>query len=394
MTTQNIYSLVDVWNSAGTTFTGIGLNVTDTASASGSLLLNLQVGGSSKFSVSKTGAVVSADTGSAAAPTFTVPGSGGGMGLFARSTQILGFAVNNQERMNLTTLGPNVRSDGYYAFSATTDPSFGSDVFLSRDAANTLALRNSTNAQVQHVYATYTDASNYERLKVGYSSSAFRVQAEKAGTGAARSLVLGTNGTDRWTLDGSTGHLLAATDNTYDIGASGATRPRNVFVGTNIISPQFSTNSFGFSATSGGYINFTSRAGFESPADGVLKLRNNADTDFSRLQFGGTTSSFPSLKRNGTTLQARLADDSSSAPFTAAQITASASTAIPANGSSAAALLLSSTASFGVYFGSGAPTVSAAKGSLYLRSDGSTTNDRMYVNTDGASTWTAVTTVA
>ncbi len=39
-------------------------------------------------------------------------------------------------------------------------------------------------------------------------------------------------------------------------------------------------------------------------------------------------------------------------------------------------------------------SVSAAKSSLYLRSDGSTTNDRMYVNTNGTTTWTAVTTVA
>ena len=55
MATQNIYSMVDTWNSAGTTFTGIGLNVTDTASASGSLLLDLQVGGVNKFKVNKAG---------------------------------------------------------------------------------------------------------------------------------------------------------------------------------------------------------------------------------------------------------------------------------------------------------------------------------------------------
>lgn len=65
-------------------------------------------------------------------------------------------------------------------------------------------------------------------------------------------------------------------------------------------------------------------------------------------------------------------------------------TAIPAGG--AKAYGLSSTTTFGIYFGSGAPTVSAAKGSLYLRSDGSGTNDRMYVNTDGGTTWTYVTT--
>ena len=69
-------------------------------------------------------------------------------------------------------------------------------------------------------------------------------------------------------------------------------------------------------------------------------------------------------------------------------------TAIPAGGTTGSGYKLSSTANFGVFFGSGAPTLSAAKGSLYLRSDGTTTNNRMYVNTDGSTTWTAVTTAA
>jgi hypothetical protein len=69
-------------------------------------------------------------------------------------------------------------------------------------------------------------------------------------------------------------------------------------------------------------------------------------------------------------------------------------TAVPAGGTTGAGYKLSSTANLGVFFGSGVPTLSAAKGSLYLRTDGSTTNDRMYVNTDGATTWTAVTTAA
>ena len=69
-------------------------------------------------------------------------------------------------------------------------------------------------------------------------------------------------------------------------------------------------------------------------------------------------------------------------------------TAIPAGGTAGKGYKFSSTANFGVFFGSGAPTLSAAKGSLYLRSDGSTTNNRMYVNTDGSTTWTAVTTAA
>lgn len=52
------------------------------------------------------------------------------------------------------------------------------------------------------------------------------------------------------------------------------------------------------------------------------------------------------------------------------------------------------TGNFGIYFGSGAPTVSAAKGSLYLRSEGSSTSTRAYINTDGGTTWTAITTAA
>ena len=69
-------------------------------------------------------------------------------------------------------------------------------------------------------------------------------------------------------------------------------------------------------------------------------------------------------------------------------------TVVPAGGTAGAGYKFSSVANLGVFFGSGAPTLSAAKGSLYLRTDGTTTNNRMYVNTDGSTTWTAVTTAA
>ena len=69
-------------------------------------------------------------------------------------------------------------------------------------------------------------------------------------------------------------------------------------------------------------------------------------------------------------------------------------TAVPVGGTAGAGYLMSSTTNLGVFFGSGAPTLSAAQGSLYLRTDGSSTSTRMYVNTNGSTTWTAVTTVA
>lgn len=71
-----------------------------------------------------------------------------------------------------------------------------------------------------------------------------------------------------------------------------------------------------------------------------------------------------------------------------------ANVATPAGGSTTARHLFGTTAGFGIYYGSGVPTVSAAKGSLYIRSDGTGANDRAFINTDGGTTWTAIVTVA
>lgn len=76
------------------------------------------------------------------------------------------------------------------------------------------------------------------------------------------------------------------------------------------------------------------------------------------------------------------------------QVNVAVGVATPAGGSTAARLIFGSTAGFGIYIGSGAPTVSAAQGSLYLRSDGSSATSRAYLNTNGSTTWTAITTSA
>ena len=73
-------------------------------------------------------------------------------------------------------------------------------------------------------------------------------------------------------------------------------------------------------------------------------------------------------------------------------VTADSGTAPVAGG--AASFLATSTAGLGIYFGSGAPTVTAAQGSLYLRTDGSSTSTRAYVNSDGGTTWVAITTAS
>lgn len=44
--------------------------------------------------------------------------------------------------------------------------------------------------------------------------------------------------------------------------------------------------------------------------------------------------------------------------------------------------------------GTGAPTFTAAKGTVYSNITGSSTSTRLYVNTDGATTWTNFTSAA
>jgi hypothetical protein len=48
------------------------------------------------------------------------------------------------------------------------------------------------------------------------------------------------------------------------------------------------------------------------------------------------------------------------------------------------------------FVGAGTPNavISAPKGSFYLNTTGSSTSTRAFINTDGATTWTAITTVA
>ena len=74
-------------------------------------------------------------------------------------------------------------------------------------------------------------------------------------------------------------------------------------------------------------------------------------------------------------------------------ITADSASGLVAGGASAF-IATNVAAGMGIYVGSGAPTVAAAQGSLYLRSDGSSTSTRAYINTNGSTTWTALTTAA
>jgi len=121
-------------------------------------------------------------------------------------------------------------------------------------------------------------------------------------------------------------------------------------------------------------------------ASGLVTLANGVGVEFIA---GGAT-----LRRNGSTGAIELVTMGGSDLTVESGARIFSTTAIPAGGSAGMGFKASSTADFGVFYGSGAPTLAAAQGSLYLRSDGSGVGDRAYINTDGADTWTALTTAA
>jgi hypothetical protein len=59
-----------------------------------------------------------------------------------------------------------LRSTSVLAFATGTNPASTVDLVLARDAANTLALRNGTNAQETRVYGSFTSATNFQRLSI------------------------------------------------------------------------------------------------------------------------------------------------------------------------------------------------------------------------------------
>jgi hypothetical protein len=63
------------------------------------------------------------------------------------------------------------------------------------EANNTLGMRSGINQQTFRLYNTFTDASNYERAALGWSSNVFEVGTMAAGTGSNRTLRLNGAGT-------------------------------------------------------------------------------------------------------------------------------------------------------------------------------------------------------
>lgn len=369
LTTSQPLSLTQTWNASGVTFKGIDVNVTDTASASGSLLMDLRVGGASRFSVSKSGdtatsgrITTSSNTTSTSSPAIHLSAYGVG--------NPAGITLQSATQMLLCTQGVASFSVGLGALVGSAQAYFGmsnststanqtSDVRLYRDDTGIFAQRNGTNAQESRVYGTYTSATNFERLNLKYNSTAlaYQIGTEKgSGGGTARPLEFQTDGTTRAILDTSgcyfvgnnsglrdsnNSRLIVSNDQVNDNNiifrtAVNSASQRNVIRldksrgtyssplavqnGDNIgsvFSGAFDGSNNQYSAGFGFIVNGSVSAGsvpcdiFFSTGASIGSLTERLRiTSSGIISFGGLSSSFPALKRSSTILQARLADDS------------------------------------------------------------------------------------
>lgn len=146
---------------------------------------------------------------------------------------------------------------------------FNFDLYLRRDAANTFAQRNSTNAQTYRLYETYTDASNYSRLSISAPAGGpITFASEAAGTGTAKP------------IDFYVGGIKVA-----EATASYFFAPAKLYVGAEAIF----------------------RNSVSDDANAALLITGGTA---GITAFGGRSASFPAFKRSSAVLQGRLADDS------------------------------------------------------------------------------------
>ena len=181
-------NITQTWNAgSGVAQTALKVNVVDTASAATSLLMDLQSGGTSRFSISKGGLLTTASsvsTGGALVSTADV-----GTVAYSIQSGASGFERFAVELGSGQTAFARVPANGAYTWTSGYALATR-DLFLYRDAANTLALRNGTNAQTSRIYGTYTDASNGRRLDITSTAGGiFTLTATGNGAGASGNLL-------------------------------------------------------------------------------------------------------------------------------------------------------------------------------------------------------------
>lgn len=97
------------------------------------------------------------------------------------------------------------------------------------------------------------------------------------------------------------------------------------------ISAGASSGIWGGSLRAGGTASNVANLYIFSQYNGVMQLYDSTVSSFNRIALGGTTPSFPAIKRNGTAINFRLADDSADTSITASALSSSGDLVLSSN---------------------------------------------------------------
>jgi len=248
-------NIAQTWNTSGTP-TALKLNVTDTTSAAGSMLIDLQAGGSSKFKLVKnTNVGYYLDT--------------NGVKIWNRSGNV-GIMGSGGTGFN------GVEVSNFLGFSNSSGTTFNAaDTYLHRDnSSNIIGQRNGTTAQNFRIYNTYTNVSNYERAIFGWTSNALNIGTENAGTGLARALNFLTGSTTRMTIDTSGNVGVGTTTPSVKLDLYGTSGSADIFRVSS------STNARLFTIGANGNVTAGSQT-----LDGVLTFSSNGSDSYPVIRF-------------------------------------------------------------------------------------------------------------
>jgi hypothetical protein len=164
-----LISATQTWNDNAVTFTGLAATITNTASATASLVARLTVGSTNVFEVDGRGftKVRKVSTSTEFVSVFEVLRGTTSVVRLRDDGDISGsaFAVGTGGNVIINTSGVGIQSTARFGISSSAAAST-TDCDLNRDAADTFAQRRTTNAQEYRVYGTYTSTTNFQRLTI------------------------------------------------------------------------------------------------------------------------------------------------------------------------------------------------------------------------------------